>query len=116
MPSRWRPGTGRAGPVVAAAPSSGEVAAGVVEVAPAVAITDHPLDVLAPDDVVVKRVAHDRADDAAGDVTGPERAIAEVRGQGEAVRDHRDRLRRGQRATRLLEARAAVVGDAVAQL
>src|SRR5918994_4070429 len=112
MPSRCSPGTGRAEPAV----PSGEVAAGVVEVAPTVAITDHPLEVLAPGDVVVQWVAHDGADDAAGDVARPQRAVAEVGGQRQPVRDDRDRLGRRQRAARLLEARTAVIGDALAQL
>ena len=92
------------------------VAAGVVELAPAVAVPDHTLEVLAPRHVVVQGVAHDGADDAAGDVVGAQRAVAEVGGEGEAVGDHRDRLGRRQRAGRRLQAGAAVGGDAGAQL
>ena len=51
--------------------SSAELAAGVVEVAPAVPIAHHPLEVLAPGDLVVHRIAHDGADDAGGHVVGP---------------------------------------------
>ena len=54
-------------------PDSAELSAGVVELAPAVAIAHHPLQVLAPGDVVVQRVPHDGADDAAGDVGRPQR-------------------------------------------
>ena len=104
-PSRCNPGTGRDG---VGGGRSAELAAGVVEVAPAVALADHPLEVLAPRDVVVQGVAHDGADDAAGDVGGPQRAVAEVGGEGQAVGDDRDRLGRRQRADRLLQAGAAV--------
>ena len=55
-------------PARAARRASAEVATGVVEVAPAVTVAHHPLQVLAPRHVVVQRVAHDGADDAAGEV------------------------------------------------
>ena len=58
-----------------------ELAAGAVEVAPAVALLDDRLEVLLPDDAVLHRVLDDGADQAGGDVGGADVAVAEVRGE-----------------------------------
>ena len=52
----------------------------------------------------------------ARDVARPQRAVAEVRGERVAADDHADRLGRRERRGGRLQLRAAVLGDALAQL
>ena len=68
-PNRDRGAGCRAGAPPRACPSV-QRAAGVVEVVPAVAVAHDRLEVLAPGDGVVHRIADDRADDAGRDVVG----------------------------------------------
>src|SRR5690606_23730473 len=89
--------------------------AGGVEVVPVLAFADHGLQVLAPHHAVGDGVLHDRAADAGGDVGGAQHAVAEVRGQGDAVGDDGDGLGGAEGAAGGLDLGAAVLGDAVAQ-
>src|SRR5690606_34592320 len=90
--------------------------AGAVEVLPAVALADHGLEIFLPDDPVGRGIAHDRAEQARRHVPGPQHPVAEVGCQGQPAGDDGDGLRRRQRAAGGLELRAAVGGDAAAQL
>ena len=90
--------------------------AGAVEVGPVAALAHHGLQVLRPHHLIGHRVAHHRPEDPGGHVRGPQDAVAEVGAHGQAVGDHRDRLRRGQGARRRLQARASVLRHALAQL
>ena len=58
-----------------------QLAAGAVEVGPLRPVAHDGLEVLLPDDPVLDRVLHDRAEQAGGDVVGPDRPVAEVRGE-----------------------------------
>ena len=51
-------------------------------------VTNDTLEVLTPGDGVVRGVADDRADDAAGDVFRAQSAVAEVGGQRDPIGDH----------------------------
>src|SRR6185312_15092822 len=90
--------------------------AGAVEVLPAVALLDDGLEVFQPGDAVLDRVLDDGPDEPRGDVAGPQDAVAEVGGQGEALVDDRDRLAGAHRPARLLDLRLAVGGLPVAEL
>src|SRR5215831_12270581 len=90
------------------------IAAGPVEVLPA--LLDDGLQVLAPDDLILHRVLDHRALEAGGDVASAQGAVAEVRGQRQAARHHRDRLGRRQRRRWRLELGLAVGRDAGAEL
>jgi AcrR family transcriptional regulator len=77
---------------------AGRLPAGAVELAPVVAVPDHRLQVLLPDDPVGHRVLDDRPGDAARHVGRAQRPVAEVGGQRQAAGHHRDRLGGGQGA------------------
>src|SRR6187431_2937588 len=91
------------------------VAAGAVEIFPAVAFLDHGLQVFAPDHRVLHRVLDDCADQPRRHVVRLQTTVAEVTRQRHAVGDDADGLGRRQRAARRLELRLAVLGLALAQ-
>ena len=61
------------------------LAAGAVEVFPAVALLDDGFEVFLPDDAVLDGVFDDGACEAGGEVGGAEGAVAEVGGEGQAA-------------------------------
>ena len=68
--------------------------AGAIEVLPAVALFHDGLEVFLPDDAILHGIFDDGADHAAGQIRGAQRAIAEMRGEAEALVDARRSLRR----------------------
>src|ERR1700741_2005302 len=72
--------------------SSGGLSTGLVEVLPAVALLHHGLEVLAPDDRVLDRVADDGAGQPGRDIASGQPSGPEMRRQRQPLVDDRDRL------------------------
>src|SRR5258708_25965133 len=96
--------------------STHQLAAGAVEVVPALALPGDRLQVFLPDGAILDGVLDHRAGQPGRDVGGGHVAVAEVSGQCPAVRHHRDRLSGRERRRWALELRRAVLGLAVSQL
>src|SRR5687768_16501263 len=96
--------------------ASDDLHAAAIEILPAVALLDHGLQVLHPDDAVLHGILHDRAGDPRREIARAHGAVPEVRGHGETAVHHRDRLGGGEAARRRLELGPSVGGHAVAQL
>src|SRR5262245_38164225 len=94
----------------------GDLATGLVQVAPAVALLHDGLEVLAPDGGVLHRVPDDRASQAGRNVVRLELAVTEMCRQRQALVDHRDRLGGRKGCGRDLELVLAVLGLAGAEL
>src|SRR3954447_5982221 len=93
-----------------------QIAAGAVEIVPALAFLDDRLEVLLPDGTVLHGILDHRAGQARRDVRGSQLALAEVRGERPAARRDRDRLRCRERRRRALQLRLAVLRLPLAQL
>src|SRR6476620_8067859 len=95
---------------------SDDLHAAAVEILPAVALLDHGLQILHPDETVLHGIFDDRAGNAGGEIAGADGAVAEVRRHGEAAVHDRDRLGGREASGGRLELRLAVGGHTVAQL
>src|SRR5579871_6079040 len=95
---------------------SAHLPAGAIQVFPAVPLLDRRLQVFEPDDTVLHGILNDRADDARRQVVRLQGAVAEVRGERQAVIQYRDGLRGTQGAARRLQFGLPVRRKAAAKL